>query len=652
MKEKVKKIEHLEIETSFLYDVISEGELFPIEYANLQPDNDDKVIGKETSLILYTKEIPLADMPAGSYYAGFVIDSELVVCQTFQKQEGESRNLAITNQGAGILVTGASKEKVMDIAGRFQSGDMIKLRFHGISIPVEEAVELAEQEDTTPILMLDYLDPFTTMDSELAIRGQVLHLDEHQKAVIRIRLYNGKNEQVREANDITIGQSNADGIGEFAGKMELLSGANYIDVAVVDEKGDTVCCKSMIVFRKEKKQTTKQAIMWVEQYVTANQLNTPDKMRKLIGVAKVAGVTAFAVDVKGCEGFASYKKATLSHAPYITESINPKKQITMEIDFLEEFVKVAHEAGCKVYASLNFFVEGNIRSKDFAIHLPETHPDWAEVLQAPEDGGELKSVLETKRDCMLCYVNPANDEVVEYELLRAREVIENYDVDGIVLDRTRYDNQFADFSEQTREKFETFLKARGKELNAWPMDVYHFGKDQEMVFGPLYLEWITFRSMIIKKFASKLRGMIEDYNQTNGRHVGMAAYVGSWYELYYQNGVNWASEDFCYNDRLKFPMKELYTEEYAKVSYLDQIDFLMIGCYYATKEQIEKYLTIGNILTNHKIPLIGSISLPHLTTKELQRTGYRACYEASEGCMIFDLCYVDWEKMSYAMKLE
>lgn len=32
----------------------------------------------------------------------------------------------------------------------------------------------------------------------------------------------------------------------------------------------------------------------------------------------------------------------------------------------------------------------------------------------------------------------------------------------------------------------------------------------------------------------------------------MAAYVGSWYEVYYQNGVNWASNQFKYDDRLSF----------------------------------------------------------------------------------------------------
>lgn len=38
----------------------------------------------------------------------------------------------------------------------------------------------------------------------------------------------------------------------------------------------------------------------------------------------------------------------------------------------------------------------------------------------------------------------------------------------------------------------------------------------------------------------------------------MAAYVGSWYEVYYQNGVNWASNQFKYDDRLSFPDSEIY----------------------------------------------------------------------------------------------
>jgi len=153
--------------------------------------------------------------------------------------------------------------------------------------------------------------------------------------------------------------------------------------------------------------------------------------------------------------------------------------------------------------------------------LPNTHPDWAEVLHVPEDQGELKSVLETKRNCMLCYVNPANKEVQDFELLRVKELLDHYEVDGVIMDRTRYDNQYADFSEVTRIQFVEYLKNKGKELVHWPGDIYSFDAEQKMIFGPLYLDWLTFRSSIIQGFAKRLRGIVDEYAENQERPIAL-----------------------------------------------------------------------------------------------------------------------------------
>ena len=88
----------------------------------------------------------------------------------------------------------------------------------------------------------------------------------------------------------------------------------------------------------------------------------------------------------------------------------------------------------------------------------------------------------------------------------------------------------------------------------------------------------------------------------------MAAYVGSWYEVYYQNGVNWASKDFRYDDRLNFPESEIYSEEYNNTSYLKHLDFLMIGTYYKTAKEVNRYITLGNIFTCGQCPILCSMT--------------------------------------------
>lgn len=60
-------------------------------------------------------------------------------------------------------------------------------------------------------------------------------------------------------------------------------------------------------------------------------------------------------------------------------------------------IKASHAIGIKLYASYNFFTEGNLATGDSAINIYENNRDWAEVFQAPEDKGELKSVLDSDR---------------------------------------------------------------------------------------------------------------------------------------------------------------------------------------------------------------------------------------------------------------
>lgn len=130
----------------------------------------------------------------------------------------------------------------------------------------------------------------------------------------------------------------------------------------------------------------------------------------------------------------------------------------------------------------------------------------------------------------------------------------------------------------------------------------------------------------------------------------MAAYVGSWYEVYYQNGVNWASNQFKYDDRLSFPDSEIYGKSYNRTSYLGNLDFLMIGTYYKTPKEVNRYITLGNILTCGQVPLLGSMSLPDLSVSD-QGKVFGASLKNSSGLMIFDNCYVDWETFFEQMKI-
>ena len=60
-----------------------------------------------------------------------------------------------------------------------------------------------------------------------------------------------------------------------------------------------------------------------------------------------------------------------------------------------------------------------------------------------EDGGDILRLRESeygRSGALVAFVNPANEDVRDYQLRSFEEVIKNYDVDGVLLDRGRYDN--------------------------------------------------------------------------------------------------------------------------------------------------------------------------------------------------------------------
>jgi uncharacterized lipoprotein YddW (UPF0748 family) len=662
MNNSMEHINDLVVETSFVYDFVSRGETKPINFIN--PDNIEDVLKKGEGVLLFTEGNPINVLESFKQNGvAVVVDRNMAVTRVINKapSEGvipafdEAIDVSVTDGSFVIISFDLDYEKSgvrKFFAEKFKSGDVIKLRINDKQVSIQDVLWTSGQCESRPAgLSLLTKEIYTTNEKEVKIVGFIDNPQEQVAYRLHIKKFNQSGELIADVKSDVIKENEY----RFSEDIQLDEGVNYIDVVLLDDNEDMILnssTKNLIIFYKSRlpMNNQKHNIMWVEQFVNAKALNSVEKMELMINTAKEAGITEFAIDVKGCEGFTAYKKATLSNAPYMTFTVDPKKQVEMDIDFLEEFIKISHKFDMKVYASINFFVEGNISTGDYAINVPEEHPDWAEILQAPEDAGELKSVLETKKDAMLLYVNPANDEVQEYQLKRAEEVLMNYEIDGIIMDRARYDNQYADFSEVTRKKFEAYLEEKNKKLKNWPGDAYSIKSDGVMVLGEHYYEWITFRSSVIQGFSNKLRALVDKYRECTNRDIKLAAYVGSWYEIYYQNGVNWADESFVYNERLNFPAEQLYTRDYAKTSYIKNIDFIMIGCYYDTKEQIEKYVTLGNILLNNKIDLIGSISLPDLKTEEELKDGFKATYDNSDGTMIFDLCYTDWEKLTPAMK--
>lgn len=558
----------------------------------------------------------------------------------------EKLNINIPEDGFVLVASDnsyAEKGFKKFLAENFRIGDVVKLRIDGEISSVKDVL-VASAKVTLPSIVLDQDFMVTTIGNKHSLKGQIVNYDSRKAYKIEVRS-DGKKLTLRPGSK-----------GKFATNLELLSGTNFFDVVLYSGNEET-SRQSIVVYSKAPDNTARELVMWLEQFPNAKVLTNDQAVADMVAKVKSAGFTAIGIDVKGPEGYVSYRKNNLSGTPYFTSTKNPNKKVAdTGFDLLESVISESHKLGIRVYASFNFFTEGNITTQDYAIL--DRYKDWEEIVQRPEDKGKLLKITESNRGkdaaagkfIALAFVNPSNKEVQDFQLLRVREVLDNYNIDGIVLDRCRYDNLYADFSHTSRNAFDDYLQAEGKTLENFPADAFLINKSGELVKGKYYKEWITFRSQTISRFTDRIRDLVDSYKKSKNPDLKMAGYVGSWYEVYYQNGVNWASDEFAYNSRLNFPESELYGEKYNQTSLLHNLDFLMIGTYYKTAKEVNRYITLGNILTQGKVPILGSMSLPDLK-KEEQGEVFKASLQNSSGLMIFDYCYVDWSTFMEQMKI-
>jgi uncharacterized lipoprotein YddW (UPF0748 family) len=247
------------------------------------------------------------------------------------------------------------------------------------------------------------------------------------------------------------------------------------------------------------------------------------------------------------------------------------------------------------------------------------------------------------------FVNPNLPEVQDYELSILEEIARDYDVDGIALDRARYANLGTDFSPESRAAFETYL---GRPVANWPADVMSYELDgfaARRVEGPLFTRWIEWRAHVIQKFFQRARDRVLGVDPS----LYFTDYVGAWYPLYYEEGVNWGS-------RKVKPDYEWASERYGETGYAEDLDFLMVGTYFedVTRQDaidsgrpadwysVEGSAEIATQEVNEATFVYASLYLlQYHDDPDRFRAALEMALQRTHGIMVFDLIYLeqyDW----------
>lgn len=245
------------------------------------------------------------------------------------------------------------------------------------------------------------------------------------------------------------------------------------------------------------------------------------------------------------------------------------------------------------------------------------------------------------------FVNPLHPQARAYALSIIREISDNYRIDGLVLDRMRYPNIYADFSDLTRAAFERHI---GRKVERWPEDIYERDAvpSKEVKRGPLFKDWLRFRAQVMRDFLAEARGVVKSARP--GALLGI--YVGSWYPLYYDVGVNWGSP----THRRSF---EWWPDGYENTGYADLVDYMCTGCYYAhpTRREaaargdqdwksVEAAAEESVSAVGDETFVYGSLYLRQYNNRpEKFIEALQQCLSKTQGVMFFDLVYVrdyDW----------
>lgn len=303
--------------------------------------------------------------------------------------------------------------------------------------------------------------------------------------------------------------------------------------------------------------------------------NSKENILRDLTLAKEAGFTDIQVGIRPPMGDALFKTDKVDQVDwllYFDDGVQHQMHRTADWDYLEAFIEAGHSLGLRIHALFDAFTGSRKTSFGHAGLLARdpSKRHWASSLLQAD--GTIKNAIEADNGETV-FLNPVHEEVQEYLLGLLEDLATNYpDLDGIIIDRGRFNDLSSDFSDYTRSKFEEYI---GSPLVNFPEDVV----TPQMVSSstlpselpPYFKPWLEFRAKTIHDFMGKARTKVKSINPK----ISFSVYVGGWYSTYYTVGVNWASPTFDVGKA--FP--KWASSKYQEYGYADLMDYILIGAY-------------------------------------------------------------------------
>lgn len=385
----------------------------------------------------------------------------------------------------------------------------------------------------------------------------------------------------------------------------------------------------------------KPCYLWVDASANFERFSSRDNIKTYVKKAKETGFTHLVVDVRPVVGDVMYKSE-------LVDELVTWKGVTRDAsqDYLQDFLDEGKAAGIKVFASMNVFSGGHNYVDRGVVYRDPEMAKLTSLLNMPEGFVDIKN----KKDRFSAFFNPVNPKVQQYCLNLIKELVRKYDIDGIILDRCRFDGLDSDFSTLSRATFEERL---GHPIINWPESVFEWKKINGSWArnpGPLYKSWLEWRAQVIFKFFEKARDAVKEIKDD----VQFGTYTGAWYPTYYDVGANWASQK--YDPLLDTYSNWMYSTNYKNYGYAGLLDVYMTGVYYNNIAGNGWYTIEGGLDNARRIvcgdvPVMGSLYAEMFKNNPSQMTdAVKMCLTHSDGLMMFDIVQVIKYNLWYEIK--
>lgn len=323
----------------------------------------------------------------------------------------------------------------------------------------------------------------------------------------------------------------------------------------------------------------KPRYIWIDAAANFNDFaNSKENIARDLKLAKDAGFTDVVVDIRPSNGdilFASSMPGAqqVEWLPAWLNGVYQKITRTATFDYMQEFIDKGHALELKVHAGFNTMTggQGNTLGSQGLLYRDAGKKDWATTHNTVSG---LTNTMD--KASVTKFFNPTNEDAQNY-LVGLLKDLAKYNLDGIILDRGRFEGIHSDFSESTRKKFEAYLG--GVTIQNYPADILPPGITMIQVIDlvnkgatpPYFKQWLEFRAKTMYDFMAKARDAVKTANPK----IKFGVYVGGWYSSYYEVGVNWASKK--YNTSAYYG--KWATPKYKDYGYAALMDQILIGAY-------------------------------------------------------------------------